>query len=293
MPSPSAFGRLFVATAAALAISSSAASASPYAKGPDPTPEVIAQPNGPYPVSLTKVADSASPAFGEASIYAPLEQPAGTTFGVVAVSPGFLATQTTLTWLARRLATHGFVTVVFTPNSVFDQPPARSRALTAALDYVETKSPVKALTDPTREAAVGHSMGGGGALELARRDLTLKAAVAIAPWSQWKSFDAVRSPALVIGFGPDNIAPIARHAVPFYDSLVPSLPKAYLEMNYDHAAPSLSPVGDVSRSTINWLKRFVDDDERYTEVLCPAVAGVDAAKVTGYRNTCGAGPLAG
>ena len=293
MFSPSALARVLATTAAAVAFSGGTASASPYAKGPDPTPEVIAQPNGPYGVSATTVADSASTAFGEATIYAPLSQPAGTTFGVVAVSPGFLATQTTLTWLARRIATHGFVTVVFTPNSVFDQPVARSRALMSALDYVEEKSPVKALTDPTREAVVGHSMGGGGALEAVRRTTSLKAAVAIAPWSNWKSFDAVRSPTLVMGFKPDNIAPIATHAVPFYTSLAPSLTKGYLELDYGHADPSLGPVGDVSRGTINWLKRFVDDDDRYTKTLCPSVAGVLPAKVTGYKNTCGVGPLAG
>lgn len=291
MPSSSTLTRLALATAAAFAFSGAAATASPYAKGPDPTADVVAKEVGPYDVSATKVPDSASSAFGVATIFAP-KAPAGETFGVVGVSPGFLAEQWTLTWLAQRLASQGFVTIVFTPNSIVDQPVARSRALLAAISYVTTKSAVKALADPNRKAVIGHSMGGGGALEAARRDTSLKAAVAIAPWSQWKSFGSATAPTLVLGFKPDNIAPVATHAKPFYAGLAASLPKAYLELNLGHADPSLKPVTEVSRATTNWLKRFLDDDERYTQTLCPAFAGVRTATVTAYVNTCGVGPLA-
>ncbi|MDO9355313.1 MAG: alpha/beta fold hydrolase [Solirubrobacteraceae bacterium] len=273
------------------ALAAPAALASPYAKGPDPTAAEVAKPFGPYAVDELKVPNSASPDFGPATIFAP-KAPAGTTFGVVGVSPGFLAEQWTLTWLARRVASQGFVTVVFTPNSLTATPVQRSRALSAALEFTTTQSAAKALTDPSRLAVIGHSMGGGAALEATRRDATLKASVAIAPWSQWKSFDAVATPTMVLGFKPDWIAPVAKHAKPFYASLAPSLPKAYLELNLDHALPSLVPVSEVSRATVNWLKRFVDDDERYTQALCPAVTGVKTATITGYESSCGDGPLA-
>lgn len=277
--------------AAAMLMSQSTAFGSPYAKGPDPTPTVVAQPVGPYAVTASKIPDSASPAFREATIFAPIA-PAGQTFGVVAVSPGFLASEWTLTWLAQRLASQGFVTIVFTPNNLVASPVARSRALEAALHYVTDKSTERGLADPARLAVIGHSMGGGASLEAARRDLSLKAVVAIAPWSQWRSFGQIGSPTLVLAFKPDNIAPVARHARPFYRSLSPALPKGYLELNYKHADPSLFPVTDVSRATTNWLKRFLDDDERYTPTLCPLVTGVTATKVTAYENTCGVGPLA-
>lgn len=291
MPRIPALRRLLIAAAVAAALPIPAAIASPYATGPDPTAAEVAKRGGPFSVKQIKVANSASPKFGPATIFAPIA-PAGQTFGAVGVSPGFLAEEWTLTWLARRLASQGFVTIVFTPNNITVPPPVRSKALIGALDYLKNESAAKHLVDPDRLAVIGHSMGGGASLEAARANLNLKAVVAIAPWSTRKNFSTVQTPTLVIGFKPDWIAPVARHAKPFYASLAPTLPKAYLELNYDHAAPSLMQVIDVSRSTTNWLKRFVDDDARYTETICPGFTGVKPRAITAYRSSCGEGPLA-
>ncbi|MBO9532528.1 MAG: hypothetical protein J7513_06105 [Solirubrobacteraceae bacterium] len=259
-------------------------------KGPDPSAAEVAKVTGSYAVTETKVDDAASTKFGPATVYAPKGAP-GETFGAIAISPGFLAEQWTLTWLAQRLSSFGFVTIVFTPNSIFDQPDARSRALLDALEYLKTQSTAKALIDPSRLGVLGHSMGGGGALEAASRDLTLKAAVALLPWDLTKNFSGVRTPTLVIGAKPDFIAPVASHAKPFYASLSTSLPRAYLELNIGHAQPALVPTTEVSRAAVNWFKRFLDDDPRYTKTLCPAVAGVNASTVTAYQSSCGQGPL--
>lgn len=290
MPRPFSFRSLFVALAACSAIGVPAAEASPYAKGPAPTADVLAQRDGPYGVWGRKVADSATPGFGPATVWAPTAAP-GETFGAVALSPGFLAPQWTLTWLAKRLASQGFVTIVYDVNSPFDQPASRGSQLLAALSYLVTKSAAKDLVDPSRQAVVGHSMGGGGALEAAQRARTLKAVVAIAPWDLKKSFPQVASPTLVIGATYDWIAPIRVHARPFFRSLAPELPKAYLELNIDHAAP-INPVFEVSRATITWLKRFLDDDERYTPAICPGFEGVKKKTITAFQSTCGTGPLA-
>lgn len=279
-----------VAIALSLALAPAGASASPYAKGPDPTGAVLTSTTGPYDITRARVADSASRAFGPAQVWAPVAAP-GETFGGVALSPGFLADGTTLTWLARRLASQGFVVIVFTPNSIFDKPASRGKALLAALEYLRTTSTARALVDPTRLAVVGHSMGGGGVLEAALRDHTLKATVAIFPWDLRKSFSSIETPTLILGSRPDWIAPISLHALPFYRSLPSALPREYLELNVDHAAPIL-PVDEVSRATTNWLKRFVDDDERYTAALCPTIGGVRTTTITGFQSSCGEGPLA-
>lgn len=275
---------------AALAVLASGAAASPYAKGPAPTAAVLAQTQGPYDVGRETVPDAATTKFGPATIWLPQGQ-AGETFGGVAISPGFLADGRTLTWLAKRLASQGFVAIVISTNSIFDRPASRGGQLLAALDYLTTRSANRGLVDPTRLAVVGHSMGGGGVLEAAKRDLTLKAVVSIFPWDLKTGFGAVASPTLVIGSKPDWIAPVAIHALPIYASLAPALPKAYLELTTDHAAP-IFPVTEISRATTSWLKRFLDDDERYTQALCPAIGGVRERTVTAYRGSCGAGPLA-
>ena len=285
MPIPHLLRCLAVATVLAAAALPATAMASPFATGPDPTAAELAKPSGPYPVRTIKVAQSASPLFGVATIYAPVA-PAGQTFGGVGVSPGFLAEEWTLTWLARRIATHGFVTIVFTPNHLTIEPPARSRALAAALEYLKSESAAKALVDPDRLAVLGHSMGGGASVEAARANRNLKAVVAIAPWSRRTSFPEVRTPTLVLGFKPDWIAPIARHAKPIFAGLPATTTKSYLELNLDHAAPSLMRITDVSRPTVSWLKRYVDDDERYHAAICPAFGGVKPKTITAYRGTC-------
>ena len=71
--------------------------------------------------------------FGGGTIYYPTT--AGQ-YGVVALSPGFTATQTSVAWLGRRLATHGFVVVTINTNSTLDQPASRATQLIAALNYV-------------------------------------------------------------------------------------------------------------------------------------------------------------
>ncbi|MGW7045229.1 poly(ethylene terephthalate) hydrolase family protein [Streptomyces avermitilis] len=51
----------------------------------------------------------------------------------------------------------------------------------------------------------------------------------------------------------------------------------------DHLAPaSESPT--VGRYALSWLKRFVDNDTRYDQFLCPGPT--PDTNVSQYRNTC-------
>ncbi|MFE9998870.1 hypothetical protein ACFYRZ_29940 [Streptomyces avermitilis] len=53
--------------------------------------------------------------------------------------------------------------------------------------------------------------------------------------------------------------------------------------NGDHLAPaSESPT--VGKYALSWLKRFVDDDTRYDQFLCPGPT--PDTNVSRYRNTC-------
>jgi hypothetical protein len=44
------------------------------------------------------------------------------------------------------------------------------------------------------------------------------------------------------------------------------------------------PTRTVSRVTVAWLKRFVDDDTRYTPFLCPPPPAT--GPIAEYRSTC-------
>ncbi|HEX6445119.1 MAG TPA: alpha/beta hydrolase, partial [Streptosporangiales bacterium] len=106
---------------AALAIAPTAQAAdNPYERGPDPTESSIEAVRGPFSVSQTTVSSLVS-GFGGGTIYYPTSTSEGT-FGAVAISPGFTASQSSIAWLGPRLASQGFVVITIDTRSTLDQP---------------------------------------------------------------------------------------------------------------------------------------------------------------------------
>src|SRR3954447_10194264 len=156
-------------------------------------------------------------------------------------------------------------------------------AARGAVDYLTRSSSVRSRIDASRLAVAGHSMGGGGSLEAAKDRPSLQAAVPLAPWNLTKSWSSVRVPTLIIGGESDTVAPVSSHSIPFYTSIPPASEKAYLELNNaSHFFPQTTntPTG---RQMVAWLKRFVDDDTRYDQFLCP---GPSSSAISDYRDTC-------
>ena len=276
---------LAAAVMAVVALALPASAAAQYAKGPNPTVAGLQASSGPFSTSSTSVSDLSTPGFGSATITYPTTTTQGT-FGAVAVSPGYTASESSIAWLGPRLASHGFVVITFNTNSRYDQPAERGDQLLAALDYLTQRSSVRGRIDATRLAVVGHSMGGGGTLEASKDRPSLQAAVGLTPWNLDKSWPEVRTPALMIGAEDDSVAPVDSHAIPFYNGLPSSLPKAYLELNgASHFAPN-SPNTTLASSSIAWLKRWVDDDTRYSPFLCPSPSAATFGSVSDYRTTC-------
>jgi dienelactone hydrolase len=257
--------------------------AGPYERGPAPTNASIEAARGPFAIAQVTVAASVTPGFGAATIYYPTDTSQGT-FGGVAVVPGFTNTQSAIAWYGPRLASQGFVVMTFDTQSRFDSPSARGDQLRAALDYLTTSSSVRTRVDATRLAVMGYSMGGGGALEAAKDRPGLQAAIPLAGYNTDKTWPEVRTPTFVIGAQSDTVAPVRSHSIPFYDSLTNAVEKAYLELaGASHSAPT-SPNTTIAKYSISWLKRYVDDDLRYEQFLCPGpqVGGA----VSAARNTC-------
>jgi alpha-beta hydrolase superfamily lysophospholipase len=255
----------------------------PYQRGPAPTLSSIQASTGAFATSQSTVSRTAVSGFGGGTIYYPTSTTAGT-FGAVVIAPGYTATQSSVAWLGPRLASQGFVVFTIDTNTTSDQPDSRGDQLRAALRYLTTSSSVRTRVDTGRLAVMGHSMGGGGSLEATLDDSSLKAAVALTPWDTRKDFSGSRTPTLIVGAQSDTVAPVASHAQPFYASLPSSLPKAYLELaGASHFAPN-SPNTTIAQYSIAWLKRFVDDDSRYSQFLCPAPAATGT--ISGYRSSC-------
>jgi triacylglycerol lipase len=252
-----------------LAHQPAAQAASGFERGPDPTIEQISA-KGSFDVGFHEISRSAAKGYGGATVYFPYS--ANQTFGIVSLTPGFLANQSYYKPLAQFIASHGFVVVNIDPNSIYDQPYQRAGEMAAALKQVIALAkagqvPFAAVTDVTRRAVAGHSMGGGGTLAAATADPTLKAAVPLAPWSVVKSFSGNKVPTLIVSCQNDKVAPPKQHADVFYASLSKTLPRAKVEVkSVSHmCATNVAPdyVDEVGKATVSWLKRFLDDDQRY------------------------------
>ncbi|MCO1654813.1 alpha/beta hydrolase family protein [Pseudonocardia humida] len=258
-------------TAAAMAVvpGTAAAQANPFQRGPNPTEAGIEASRGPFAVASESVSDLATPGFGSANITYPTSTSEGT-FGVVAIAPGYTASESTIAWLRPRIASQGFVVISINTQTTVDQPAQRGDQLLAALDFTIQRASVRNRIDPARQAVIGHSMGGGGTLEAAADRRSIEAIVGLTPWNLDKSWSEVDSAALMIGAERDSVAPPGQHAIPFYNSLTGAEERAYLELDgASHFAPNTSNT-EIAKYTISWLKRFVDDDTRYTQFLCPA-----------------------
>ncbi|WP_209624437.1 bis(hydroxyethyl) terephthalate hydrolase [Saccharothrix coeruleofusca] len=278
--------RAAAALAATVALTTGAATAeaaeNPFERGPAPTTASIEALRGPFATAQTTVSSLSVRGFGGGTIYYPTSTAEGT-FGAVAISPGYTASQSSISWLGPRLASQGFVVFTIDTNSRYDQPASRGDQLLAALDYLTGSSAVRDRIDPDRLGVMGHSMGGGGSLEAAEDRPSLQAAIPLTGWNTTKTFSTVRTPTLIIGAEDDSVAPVATHSERFYEGLPATLDKAYLELaNASHFAPNTSNT-TIAKYSISWLKRFIDNDTRYEQFLCPAPRGT---AISEYRDTC-------
>ncbi|MFD5325702.1 alpha/beta hydrolase family protein [Streptomyces sp. NPDC127092] len=265
------------------AATAATAADNPYQRGPAPTVASIEAVRGPYAVSQTSVSSLAAIGFGGGTIYYPTSTSEGR-FGAVVISPGFTAYESSIAWLGPRLASQGFVVFTIDTLTTLDQPDSRGRQLLAALDHLTQRSSVRDRVDASRLGVMGHSMGGGGTLEAAKSRPSLKAAIPLTAWNTDKTWPEISTPTLIVGADGDTIAPVATHSEPFYESLPASLDKAYLELNgATHFTPNSSDT-TIAKYSISWLKRFIDDDTRYDQFLCPLPR--PSLTIEEYRGTC-------
>jgi alpha-beta hydrolase superfamily lysophospholipase len=91
-------------------------------------------------------------------------------------------------------------------------------------------------------------------------------------------------PTMIIGAEDDNAAPVDRHAQAFYDSIPRTTDKAYLELRGKPHDVAKEADPTQSAAMIAWLKRYVDNDTRYEQFLCPPPD--QDAMISDYRDTC-------
>jgi hypothetical protein len=270
---------------ALLALLASVAFVSPPAEA-----QSVANPasSGPHSVSTSSVS-SLVRGFGGGTIYYPSSSGS---YGGIAVSPGYTASSSSLSWYGRRLASHGFVTIVIDTNSRFDQPSSRGTQLLNALDYLtgsSAPSAVRSRINSSRLAVSGHSMGGGGSLSASNTRSSLRASVPLTPWHTTKTWSRNSVPQLIIGAQNDLTAPNSSHSIPFYNGLPSTTPKMFVSLRGSgHFAPT-STNSDISRMAVSWMKRWVDGNTAYNTYLCGANRPTTGLTWNDVRDNCSRG----
>jgi triacylglycerol lipase len=255
--------------------------------GPDPTSALL-NGDGPFAVTSVTVPMTSVTGFGGGTIYYP--NTAGS-YGVIVVAPGYTATNSEVMWFAKRLATHGFVTMAMNFISMLDLVEWRATQMATAVKYMtnSSSSTVRSRIDTSRRAVGGHSMGGGATLVASQKDSTLKAGIPLTPFSlTTTSFSSTKVPQMIIGADGDTTAPIGTHATKFYNSIPASTSKAYAILNNAvHGTPD-STDERIGRYGVAWAKRFVDGDTRYSTFLCGAEAAAynTSDRFDSYQSNC-------
>jgi hypothetical protein len=246
-----------------------------YTHGPDPTDQTLRAARGPYAITSTRVARGNG--FGGGTISYPNDNLGR--LGAMVVVPGFMSPESSIAWYGPRIASHGFVVLTIATNSTGDTVSSRATQQNAALRWLTTSSPVAARTDPTRLAAGGWSMGGGGSLTAAQSNQNIKAIIPMAAWAPGSQF-RYATPTLLVSCSSDAVAGNASNSNVFYGSLTG--PKAQLTMSGGHSCPTMTNA-TIGRQAVAWLKRYLDQDTRYSSFACPATAPSGAAS---WRSAC-------
>jgi predicted dienelactone hydrolase len=151
----------------------------------------------------------------------------------------------------------------------------RSDALWGAIGSLKAEntradSPLLGKMDLTRFAVMGHSMGGGGTLEVANaHSADLKAAIPLAPWDTTSAFGMITVPTMIMAGQNDAVAPIAQHASPFYAAIPGTTVKAYVEFSGGDHFVADSPTTNTTAALLglSWLKVHVEGDTRYSPFI--------------------------
>ena len=223
--------------------------------------------NGPFSVSTKHVARQSAKGFGGGTIHYPTDAIGCGLLGAIAVVPGYVSYEAAIKWWGPRLASWGFVVITIDTNSIYDDPNSRATQLNAALDHIIADDTVGNKIDPKRLGAIGWSMGGGGALKLAKERSTVRAIMPLAPYHD-KSYGEVKTPTLVIACERDRIATNEKYTNVFYHNATG--PKMKIEVNNgSHFCPTYR-FNEIllSKPGIAWMQRYINNDTRFDKFLC-------------------------
>jgi hypothetical protein len=130
---------------------------------------------------------------------------------------------------------------------------------------------------------IGHSMGGGGVVYATEHRPALKGAVALAPFSPSQDMSTDTVPTMVMA-GQNDTVVTPSYLSGLYATMPASTQSDFVQIaGADHVYYT-HPNSVEMRLLIPWIKIFLDEDTRYTQFLCPALA--DPTGVSIYQSKC-------
>ena len=144
-------------------------------------------------------------------------------------------------WLARHLASHGFVVLVYTPTNIFGPQKVWKIGHETAFEQLKNlnddeDSPIYGIVDTSKIGVIGYSMGGGGAAMMVSQRKDVSALVMLAPWLDFKLDSRSNAPSLVITGSKDTVASGFSHGYKIFNSIPRSTDKVYLRFkDLDHS----------------------------------------------------------
>ena len=220
----------------------------------------------------------ASENYESAVVYYPADTPEDSLPAAV-VTHGWMAEKEKMTWLAERLASHGYIVLLFTSlvhGNLLASPSDWVTGHTGAIaklkeENLRPDSPLYQIIDTDRIAIMGHSMGGGGALHTAdAMSDEIAAVIGLTPYELGsKPGENITVPVLVITGENDSVAN-ASMGRDFYDAIAEGTPKLFMtitDMVHDDVQNEGSFHEAQSMAVISWLNYHLKDDDRYLSWL--------------------------
>jgi predicted esterase len=181
------------------------------------------------------------------------------------------------------LSSFGFVVLCMETNNPNDFDAARGQEALAALSWLTAASPVRGEVDPNRLAVMGHSMGGGGVVYATEHQPSLRAGIALAPFSPSQTMASDKVATLVLG-GQNDPTVTPSYLSGLYATMPASTQSAFAQISGADHEFYRTPNNVMMKLAIPWLKVFVDSDNRYEQFLCPRLP--DPSTISIYQPKC-------
>jgi dienelactone hydrolase len=184
--------------------------------------------------------------------------PDGKKHAAIVFAPGFAATKDYYTWIGNQLTPWGYVVAIFTPPNILSTDVGQwSDGISSGITYLLSTSSLKGMVDSSKIGAMGHSMGGAGAILATASDTRIKATVALAPGNiklgssifakALAAAKTVKVPVQIQVGSADNITP--KDLVHQYYLNIPAsgVPKEYVEIKGGGHIQFVDNLGELSK----------------------------------------------